>query len=183
MISVQKRNLELKAALASIRETRRQLRRIGAKALRRVRQVDTYYRLDAGRLKLRKTVGGGAQLVYYERLDQPRPKQSDVILMPVGQPAVLGKMLSKILSVTCVVQKSREVYDYRGVQIHLDTVKGLGEFTEFEKVLGHGRRDLTEERNALLRLLELLGVERSALLSGSYCDLLLATTQDQGRSK
>ena len=72
-----------------------------------------------------------------------------------------------------VVVKARRLFFWKGVRIHLDRVEGLGDFIEFEAVIGE---DL--DRGSAGRLVEELrhafGIEDGRLLSGSYCDLAMA---------
>ena len=53
----------------------------------------------------------------------------------------------------------------------LDRVHGLGEFLELEVVLGDGQSE-AQGRAIAQSLLEALGVEAGALVSGAYLDLL-----------
>ncbi len=100
------------------------------------RQVDTYYSLGERRLKVRSVEGAReGQLVYYERPDEGGVKESRVLLAPLPEVATVLEILRRVLPVQAEVRKTREVHRYRGVEVHLDTVKGLGRFIEFEKVL------------------------------------------------
>ena len=60
---------------------------------------------------------------------------------------------------------------YKGVQIHLDEVKGLGTFIEFE--LNIDEKRIEEGKNKLYKLMKELGIKRKWLAQVSYSDLLL----------
>ena len=57
------------------------------------------------------------------------------------------------------------------VRIHLDRVEGLGDFVEFEAVMGDGDTPATEEAK-LRRLMADLGISDNDLESRAYADLL-----------
>jgi predicted adenylyl cyclase CyaB len=166
------RNIELKARLASldaVREIARQL----ATALPSVeRQTDTYFVCRQGRLKLREREGLAAQLVGYSRANDAVPKPSDYHIIEVDDARALYAALSATLGVLVVVDKRREIFLADNVRIHLDQVAELGDFLEFEAVLGPGDSDdLGHAQLAALR--RRFGIESTCLVAGSYSDLLL----------
>src|SRR5438093_752133 len=70
-----------------------------------------------------------------------------------------------------VLRKTREIYRFQGVQVHLDTVKGLGKFLEFEKVLAdESERD--EGRKHLEALQRYFQIPDEDLMASSYSDFL-----------
>lgn len=165
------RNIELKARLADLETARKVAEAIATDRLGTQRQVDTYFHCPHGRLKLREIEGLPAQLVWYARPDQPGPKASDYLLVPVSDPETLEAALSAAWGVRCVVKKRREILLYHNVRIHLDDVAGLGRFLEFEAVLGPETDD-AEGRAQLDWLIEKFAIAAADLLEGSYADLL-----------
>lgn len=165
------RNIELKARIADLAAARSVAQRLATEYVGVLRQVDTYFHCHHGRLKLRETDGGLAQLVGYARPDQPEAKGSDYQLVAVSDPAALKQTLTAALGVWRVVEKRREVYLVDNVRIHLDEVVDLGTFVEFEAVLGtdiddaHGQAQVAD-------LMREFGVEVDDLISGSYSDLI-----------
>jgi adenylate cyclase, class 2 len=63
----------------------------------------------------------------------------------VDQVAELRAALSSALGIKVVVAKKRSLFLWNEVRIHLDEVKGLGNFIEFEAVAGYGS-DLSREK-------------------------------------
>jgi len=164
-------NAEFKARCSDPREAIRRVRAAGARWLSREHQVDTYYRVAEGRLKIRE-VGTRAVLVWYFRGDTLRSKRSDVLLLPVSDPISVKRTLSRDLGVKVVVDKVRRVYLRENVRVHIDEVVGLGQFVEIEAV-GQAKnfRLLQKQAQEMARV---LGLHSSDLIRGSYSDLLLA---------
>ncbi|KYH39475.1 MAG: putative Adenylate cyclase [Candidatus Bathyarchaeota archaeon B26-1] len=163
--------VEIKAEVEDLTQVRERLRELGARHLGTFRQIDTYFEVPEGRLKLRETLGEKlAELVYYEREDVPGPKKSKVYLVRLEKPRAFKEVLCKVLRMKVVVKKIREVYIYRGTRIHLDRVEGLGAFIEFEKKT----LDVEGDREFLKELMSELALDPSSLISLSYSDLLEA---------
>jgi len=161
--------VELKAKVEDLSRVRERLIELGAQYLGTFRQVDTYFEVPEGRLKLRETSGKRlAELVYYEREDITGPKRSRVYLIRLEEPKVLKDVLCKVLKRRVVVDKVREIYLYRGTQIHLDRVERLGTFVEFERKT----LDVEKDRDFLKELMVELALDLGNLISLSYSDLL-----------
>jgi predicted adenylyl cyclase CyaB len=165
------RNVELKARLPDLDAARTIAQAIATQPLGRQHQIDTYFPSRRGRLKLRQIDGRSAQLVWYARPDEPGPKPSDYLLVPVSDPRALKTALEAALGIECVVDKRREIYLYENVRIHLDEVVGLGTFLEFEAVVGPDMDDAAA-RAQLEDLREKFSLAPGDLLSGSYADML-----------
>lgn len=143
-------------------------------------QEDTFFHVPRGRLKLRELASHRAQLIYYERPDQPGPKQSDYFLFETDQPATLKTLLSLALGVRGVVRKTRTLYLCGQTRLHLDEVEGLGRFVELEVVLQPGQSE-AEGRAVAQDWLEKLQIATSDWIAGAYIDLLEATTARRGQ--
>src|SRR5437899_12136268 len=53
-------------------------------------------------------------------------KESRVLLASVSDAVAVREILTQVLPVKAEVRKTREIYRVQGVQVHLDTVVGLG---------------------------------------------------------
>lgn len=169
------RNIELKARYGDLDEGRRLARAIAAEDIGLDHQVDTYFRCEHGRLKLRESSCTGATLIWYERPDRTEARGSDYLLLDVPPGALAADLLGRAMGVRIVVDKQRHIFIHDHVRIHLDDVRGLGSFLEFEAVLGNGRDDAW----GAARLAELsrhFGVRPADIASGSYADLLAAAS-------
>lgn len=78
-----------------------------------------------------------------------------------------------MLGTRVVVSKTRRLFIFERVRIHLDRVDGLGNFIEFEGVASGGA-DLGRFERLLADLRRSFEIEEGDLLSASYSDLLEA---------
>ncbi|MEW6356985.1 MAG: class IV adenylate cyclase [Planctomycetota bacterium] len=163
-------NIEIKARYPDLAKARRIAVELGAEFLDRDHQVDTYFQVKSGRLKLRESSTQGAHLIPYRRPDQSGPKRSDYEIIAVANPVRIREMLSEILGVAAVVDKAREIYFLKRTRIHLDDVKGLGTFIEFEAMLAEGESD-AEGRGRVDELLDAFEIAPADLLEGSYAEM------------
>ena len=162
--------VELKARYEDLGKARALLS--GATSLGTFVQSDTYFSLGERRLKLRSTDGvKEGQLVYYERPDASGVKESQVLLATVSDGAAVREMLTRVFPIQAEVRKTREVYRFQGVQVHLDTVAGLGKFLEFEKILADDS-EREEGRKTLEALRRYFQIPEEDLMASSYSDLV-----------
>lgn len=144
---------------------------LGAEDRGAVTQKDTYFEVRQGRLKLREESGAAAHLIAYERPNLNGQKESSYQLVEVREPAELQSTLADVLGIGAVVRKTRRLFIFEGVRIHLDHVDGLGNFIEFEGVAGEDG-DLGGFAELLASLQKSFGIRDADVLSGSYSDLL-----------
>ncbi len=170
--------IEFKARCANHARIREILKQKSARFLGEDHQVDTYFHVPRGRLKLRQGKIENS-LVFYSRPNQAGPKQSDVALATVPADSDVLPVLRKALGVMVAVDKRREIYFVDNVKIHLDRVENLGEFVEVEAIGSEAQVvKLREQCEAFL--LE-FGIRESDLLEGSYSDMLMAVQGSESR--
>ncbi len=164
--------IEIKARSKEHGKVRDMLKREDAEFRGTDHQVDTYFKVGSGRLKLRE---GDIEnhLIYYAREDKRGPKQSDVMLTGTEPGSSLREMLAKALGILVVVDKKREIYFMGNVKFHLDTVEGLGEFVEIEAIDDKG--DIGREKllAQCSKYMKKFGIDEKDLVSGSYSDMLM----------
>jgi len=165
------RNIELKARLDDPNAAERICRTLGATPEGVVKQRDTYFNVAQGRLKFRETSAGRTELILYRRPDESGPKASDYIV-EAAEPAI-KHVLAEALGVKAVVEKARTLYLWENVRIHLDHVKGLGGFIEFEAMLTPPYDD-ADGRRKLDQLIEAFGLRPGQQQRQSYLELVLA---------
>lgn len=165
-------NVEIKARSDRHDAIRNVLDRLGSRLVGTDHQVDTYFNVSVGRLKLREGVIENS-LIHYLRNDQSGPKTSDVLLYRVKPDPSLRDVLERALGVLVVVDKQREIHFVDNVKIHLDTVEGLGTFLEIEAIDAdgtHSREDLQEQCEDFMTH---FGVRPEDLMEDSYSDMLI----------
>src|SRR5689334_15441857 len=126
------RNLELKAAVADLGRAEQIARQSGAVPGGDLSQIDTYFHVAEGRLKLREINQAGGELIFYRRSETEATRFSDYYTAPVADCATMSKVLELSLGIRRRVEKARRLYLYQGARIHLDRVANLGTFIEFE---------------------------------------------------
>ena len=165
-------NIEIKARSSNQDEIRKILKAKNADFKGVDHQVDTYFKTDKGRVKLRE---GKIEnhLIHYQRENKEGPKQSDVTLFKSEPNSSLKEVLTRALGVLVVVSKKREIYFIDSVKFHIDSVEDLGTFVEIEAIDGDGtigKEELLEQCQFFLNLLK---ISQEDLISASYSDLLL----------
>ncbi|NIV92453.1 CYTH domain-containing protein [candidate division KSB1 bacterium] len=163
-------NIELKAKYKDLVVAEKIAREIGATFEGTFNHIDTYFNVKNGRLKLREINSEGSQLIFYERPDRLDAKLSNYQIHPVSDPAQLKRMLESAVGIWCVVEKRRKLYCYDEVRIHLDSVKNLGSFIEFEGVLMKEHK--SETTNKVNWLITQFNISKIDFIDGSYSDLI-----------
>ncbi|PVX25182.1 MAG: class IV adenylate cyclase [Candidatus Bathyarchaeum sp.] len=164
--------VEVKARVDDHNFLRKKLSSLGAEYVGTFQQTDIYFKVPEGRLKLREVNGDStAELIYYERENIAGPKQDDAFLLRVQESDDLKTILNKILKPLIVIEKVREIYQHQGTQIHLDTVKMLGKFVEFERQTADDSSMIEQDQSILEQLMETLQIDSSNLETHSYSDL------------
>lgn len=165
------RNVEIKARVADPERLRRVVAELAHGPPEELRQQDTFFVCEEGRLKLRRFSDGSGELIFYQRPDATGPSESRFSKTPVDEPITMLTVLGDALGVAGVVRKHREVYLVGQTRIHLDEVEDLGSFLELEVVLGDHQRAADGE--AVARgLMEQLGISDDDLIDVAYVDLL-----------
>jgi predicted adenylyl cyclase CyaB len=161
-------NVEIKARCADLAALRARVSAIATGYQGLDRQVDTYFRTAAGRLKLRQSSLGGGQLVPYLRPDGHGERRADYAVIAIPEPQACLRLLAAILGVHRVVRKQREIFLVGNVRVHLDRVDGLGDFLELEAVFDGSPAAEAGEREKVQKLLAELGVRDGDLVPTSY---------------
>lgn len=171
-LSMKRLNIEIKARCSNHNKIRSILNAHSADFKGIDHQIDTYFNVPHGRLKLRE---GNIEnfLVFYKREDKEGPKQSNVVLFRTDPGSSLKEILINSLSTKVVVDKKREIYFINNVKFHIDTVNKLGRFMEIEAIDDDesiGKEKLLKQCESYLTLLQ---IPKTDLISTSYSDMLL----------
>ena len=164
-------NYEFKARINDEQRVRDALKTLNARSIGTDHQVDTYFHVPAGRLKVREGRIENA-LIFYRRSDSRRARQSAVEMMLLPRRNSLRVILARALPTLAVVDKRREIYFVKNVKIHLDRVRQLGKFLEVEAISRTG--DVKKIRSQARHFQQLFGVTAKDIVAESYSDLILA---------
>lgn len=170
-------NIEIKAQCSNLDRIRNILLSQGAEFKGIDHQVDTYFRVAKGRLKVREGELENS-LVYYEREDGAAPKESHVVLVPIVPKSPIKEILVRSLGVLAVVEKRREICFIENVKFHLDTVKDLGTFVEIEAIDVDGRLGKFRLHQQCRSYMEMFEIHETELVTSSYSDLVITATSD-----
>ena len=171
-------NVESKTRVVELEGVARLAAALGARYEGELDQVDTYFRVRRGRLKLReishRTPDGrvlvSAELIRYERPDESGARVSTYERTEIGDVERCRAQLESEHDARGCVRKRRELWTLDSTRIHLDRVASLGDFVELETVsAGAAGPDDRREHD---RIASALGLDASATVEGSYIDLL-----------
>jgi adenylate cyclase class 2 len=166
-------NIEIKAKTNDPEFIRNYLRDSKAEFKGTDIQMDTYFNVPNGRLKLRE---GNIEnnLIYYERKNTPGAKESSFKLVIVPDPKTLKEVLARSIGVKIVVKKKREIYFIKNVKFHIDEVESLGNFAEIEASDLYADVSKEELQKQCDFYSGELKIKEEDLVSVSYSDMLFA---------
>lgn len=165
------RNVEIKARVERVEALAACAAALADAGPTEIAQDDTFFTCGTGRLKLRQFADGTGELIFYQRADQQRPKESFYLIARTQDADALRDVLSHAYGQAGRVTKRRTLYLAGRTRIHLDRVAGLGEFLELEVVLEDGERPEAGVRTAH-EVMAQLGVRPEQLVDAAYVDLL-----------
>ena len=165
------RNVEIKARVQQIEPIRHRASAIAPAPPQFISQIDTFFFVQHGRLKVREFEDGSGELIAYDRADEAGPKASKYSIVSCEDARALCAALGRVLPVRGRVVKRRELFLIGRTRVHLDEVERLGTFVELEVVLSDGEAVSDGEREAR-ELMRRLGIASDALIAKAYIDLL-----------
>lgn len=165
------RNVEIKARVQSLDAIRRLVTDVVTSPPELISQIDTFFVVPRGRLKVRQFADGSGELIAYDRADQAGPKASSYTLVSCADANALCAVLSRLVAVKGRVVKRRELFLVGRTRVHLDDVERLGTFVELEVVLRDGD-SIEDGQQEAWELMRRLGIAPESLVSSAYVDLL-----------
>ena len=170
-------NIEIKARCADQESIRTILQGEKAEFKGVDHQIDTYFKVANGRLKLREgTIEN--HLIFYDRKETKGLKESSILLYDSKPGTTLKAILSKSLGVLAVVDKNREIYFIENVKFHVDSVEGLGTFVEIEAIDDDGSIGKDRLSEQCEHYKQKFGIRAGDLVAASYSDLILGKNGD-----
>jgi predicted adenylyl cyclase CyaB len=173
------RNVEIKARLHDSAFAHATAARLSGQSPKYIEQCDIFFDCARGRLKLRILGDQRGELIHYERPDTEASRVSDYVIVPTEHPAVLRETLQRALNVLGTIEKTRALYLIGQTRVHIDDVRDLGTFLEFEVVLQPGQ-DESEGRAIAEQLCREFHIDRQDVIGCAYVDLLGRTRRAGG---
>lgn len=135
-------------------------------------QIDTYFNVHKGRLKLRE---GNIEnsLINYDRENISGSKQSDIILYSHEPNIALKNILTQQLGVKIIVDKKRKIYFIDNVKFHFDIVENLGTFIEVEAIDSKEEFLIEELKKQCEKYFDFFELTINNVIDKSYSDLIL----------
>jgi len=165
-------NFEFKVRVTDLISLEKKLQELNPVYIGEDHQVDTYFNVSKGKLKLREGNIENA-LIYYERPDIPNIKGADIILYKHNPESSLKDILLKVHEIKVVVEKTRKIYFIGNVKFHFDTISDLGTFVEVEAINETGKIDRQKLKEQCNSYFSFFGFKRSDYISRSYSDMIL----------
>jgi predicted adenylyl cyclase CyaB len=164
--------IEFKARIKDIETAEMKLLALGPIFKGEDRQVDTYFNVSSGRLKIREGNIESA-LIWYDRPDDASSKLSKVLLYKHQPDPSLKEILIHANGVKTVVDKRRKIYFVDNVKFHFDEVELLGKFIEVEAIDETGESGIEKIQAQCDHYSAFFDIQPEEFMSTSYCDMLL----------
>jgi predicted adenylyl cyclase CyaB len=166
-------NFEFKAKVQNPDELEERLKKLDPIFKGEDHQIDTYFNVSSGRLKLREGNIENA-LIHYDRKNEAGAKQSDIILYEHQPSKALKDILTKTLGIKIIVDKTRRIYFIDNVKFHFDTVLELGKFIEVEAIDRTGEIGIGKLKEQCSFYSNFFELQPDNYIANSYSDMLLA---------
>ena len=165
------KNFEFKARVDSLEKYENKLLTLNPRFEGVDHQVDSYFNVSKGRLKLRE---GNIEnsLIYYERENVADAKRSDIILFQFKPDKALKEILTLQLGIKVVVDKMRKIYFINNIKFHFDSVETLGNFIEVEAIDDKEEFTIAQLKQQCDHYFIFFGLDKSNLVDKSYSDLM-----------
>ena len=161
-------NLEIKVKLESHDPALKVLNNLKAEFVKEINQKDVYYKIPGSLLKLR-IEDDGESIIKYLR-DEINPDRFSDYEVVYFKSTGNEKFFNSIFETDTIVEKKRLLYLYKNTRVHLDTVKDLGKFMEFETLVLDGKEDAKQRFSFLIKE---FSINTELQIKGSYRDLKL----------
>lgn len=164
-------NIEFKAKINDMAEAESRLQRLSPLFKGLDHQVDTYFKVPKGRLKLRE---GNIEhaLIQYHRENLAGAKESSVILFRHDPDPALKDILTLQFGILKIVDKQRKIYFIDHVKFHFDDVAGLGAFMEVEVINEHNQFSRDELQAECQRWIRFFDILPDQFVETSYSDMV-----------
>ncbi|MEP6846364.1 MAG: class IV adenylate cyclase [Panacibacter sp.] len=164
--------IEFKAKVQSMEAAEALLKKLKPKYKGEDLQIDTYFDVCKGRLKLREGNIENA-LIWYNRPETKGHKHSEVLLHKHQPGTALKEILQKLHGIKVIVSKKRRIYFIENVKFHFDEVEGLGQFIEVEAIDEKGEMGMEKIQQQCAYYANTFGINKDEYIAASYSDMLM----------
>ncbi len=166
------KNIEFKAKVEELDKYENKLLALNPGFIGTDHQIDTYFNVKYGRLKLRE---GNIEnlLINYDREDVVGSKESQIILYKHRPNTALKDILTKQLGIKVLVNKIRKIYFIENVKFHFDIVENLGTFIEVEAGDDNENFSIEELKNQCDKYFDFFELKEEYIVKNSYSDLII----------
>ncbi len=169
--------VEIKASAGRI-DVAGKLNELGAIFVKKVRQIDSYYNAphrdfkDTDEALRLREQGGRVYLTYKgKKLDLLSKTRKEVEVEVSDRAKMEDIIISLGFKKTLDVIKERQIYHYKGAEICLDHLDGLGDFVEVE-MQAENMDTVPQKRDEVVAILREIGVTGD-LIRESYLEMML----------
>lgn len=166
------KNFEFKAKVDDIEKYETKLLTLNPTFQGLDHQVDTYFNVSKGRLKLRE---GNIEnsLINYDRENISGSKESQIILYQHQPNIALKNILTKQLGILAIVDKKRKIYFIDNIKFHFDIVENLGTFIEVEAIDNNAAFTTEELKMQCDKYFDFFKLTQQNIIDRSYSDLII----------
>ena len=165
------RNFEFKAKVNNLEKYESKLLTLNPLFKGTDNQIDTYFNVAKGRLKLRE---GNIEnsLIQYDRENTADSKLSNIILYQHEPNKALKHILALQLGIKVTVTKQRKIYFIDHIKFHFDTIAELGVFIEVEAIDTKNEFTTEQLKTQCDTYFNFFELDKSQLIDKSYSDLI-----------
>lgn len=163
------KDFTIKAKVENWQEIELLVESLGAQRVGQDLQIDTYFKVDSGRLKLRQ--GSIENLItHYERIQENGIERTIVYRYDLNPTEEEKKILFKDQAVIGIVKKERLIFLLQPCKIHLDRL-GNQDFLEIEAIDREDKYSTEELKTFCFSLKDKLNIKDEDLLPTGYFKL------------
>lgn len=167
------KNFEFKARVDQFERFEEKLLKLNPEFKGIDHQIDTYFNVPHGRLKLREGNIENA-LIQYDRENIAGAKAAQIILYKHTPNEALKSILIKQFGIKTIVEKCRKIYFIDNVKFHFDNVSQLGEFIEVEAIDDNNLKSLETLKAQCDLYATYFGLKPEDFIDISYSDMLIS---------
>ncbi len=134
-------------------------------------QIDTFFPVTEGWLKIREQPGSDPVLISYKRSTSSTDTRPSEFFLEKVNAVGMKELLSHVLSPIRVLKKNREFFMYMNTKVHLDQVVSIGPCLELETIVSPGLPE-AEAKLQCQDVVRMLGLGNLKPVTVPYVDLL-----------